>query len=198
MNCVALHSRNLPILRGGHTNFVTRNWPQVHETITEAIRLVFFVIVYDLAVQSNVAYKLKRISPLRHGNLVVRPKKNGSGLHWGRFVDLDSLGSLPTIQPGYRCKLGIVETNLETGQQITTIPEFPAGMGIGIIETNYSEAERRALDQLAFLNLGSPYSALENCEDVALGFSPTRNKVLALLAVAGSALLVWKSSSQRK
>ena len=62
-------------------------------------------------------------------------------------------------------------------------------MDWGVIETDHTEAERRTLDQLAFVNLGSPYAALDNCEDVALGFSPTRNAILTLLGVAGAAVL---------
>ena len=144
------------------------------------------------ALQLDMAFVTKRGSPLRHGNILVRPKKNGMGYHYARLVNLDNITPQSQIPGGIRFTLGTVEGTPEAGQRIGTIPEFTAEMPWGVIETRHTEAERWILDQSALVGLGSSYGPFHNCEDVALGFSPTRDKIIGGAAVAGLLYLLLR------
>jgi hypothetical protein len=126
----------------------------------------------------------------RGGDIVVRPKQNGDGWHYGRLVE--SVNVLPAGQMAARDypQFVVPHTTPEYGKHLGVLEEFGSGLPVGWIPQEFTEEQRLAKQHESVSDIGEPYTALATCEDDVLGFSPTRDQIVKNLFVIGAAALI--------
>jgi hypothetical protein len=88
-------------------------------------------------------------SPLRGGDLVIRPKLSGWGFHYGTALDS---GFIAHMTP-------------EDGKHIGSLDEFAAAKPVFIKRPNRTAVQNQIIQQRALFDIGKPYApANANCE----------------------------------
>jgi len=120
-------------------------------------------------------------SPVRQGDILVRPKKSGPGYHYGTGL---SNGRVKDNTP-------------EQGKHVTTLAGFQAGLPALIFRPDRLPVENWMVEQRALSTLGDPYLyADDNCEhdltfnQTGIPTSPTVNAILGLAALVVTGALI--------
>jgi hypothetical protein len=129
-------------------------------------------------------YTTKEREP-QSADVAFRLKGNGAGLHYGRLVQTVNVVPSELIGGGYFSKLIVANTTPSQGKHLDSPANFLQGLPGGWIPQDFTEPERRVVEQLSVSDLGRPYGLLATCEDDVFGFSPTRNKILGGLVALG-------------
>ena len=129
-------------------------------------------------------YTTKECEP-QSGDIAFRPKVNGAGWHYGRLLETVNVIPPEEIGGGYFSKLVVANTTPNQGKHLDTPTDFFQGLPGGWVPQDFTEPERRVVEQVSVAELGEPYGLLATCEDDVFGFSPTRNKILGGLAALG-------------
>ena len=121
--------------------------------------------------------------PPQSGDIVFQLKENGTGWHYGRPARTTHVIPPQQLGGGYYPRFVVPHTTPDRGKHLDTPADFFRGLPGGWIPETFAEPERRYVEQLSVSDLGKPYDLLNTCEDDVLGFSPTRNNVLGLIAL---------------
>lgn len=129
-------------------------------------------------------YVQKLTRGVRHGDRLVRRKTNGMGLHYGRVVRTTSV--VPWWKLAGICPLFLAAHETpKLGKHTGLFREFFGNQPDAMMFEEMTELQRDIEEMKTLSDLGRRYSLLHNCEDDALGFSPTRDFILRLLIAGG-------------
>lgn len=131
-------------------------------------------------------------TPWQAGDVVIRQKKTGNGFHYGRLVRTVNVLPFMTLHWFYPEFL-VSHTTPEGGQRFDILGEFAAGLPWQVVPKYLNPWEQLEVERRAVEGRGKPYNPLAaNCEDHALGHSPTREGWLLLVGLI--AVGMWASN----